>query len=875
MDNHIKSLRALLVITVLTFSTCLAGGASVGRRFDPEKSYRGMAFLSSDLGSDVSPDEICEFVRTTRINLVVIDFAWITYHWPRTTVAAVDVVQKLSEAGVDVAVMYRPRALDRADAAIHYAVNEDGTLPGDHNDLCFAHEDSVTWGAEWGVRLLKAFPTVNKVILYNLRAPCCCEKCRDGQGPRHAARFLQRCRSEWKKVRPDVQIGHVGIGTEYADEVDFLCPFLSVNREDDSPLDVPGALRELAVLKRGAENKPVIPLLKTCWELSTNNTTEDVSRVIQGCEQTKAGYILWYYGWLFHSREKRYDPKTLLTAMGGDWQRMSRYFSPATGRPDAQATASKNEQAAKQEPSAGNRVYSEQQIRERNADSFFERLGDTEPGYHQFAALQALDEKYKRSDAAIREQIVRRAMEVLGERSRSPFQRWQCCYVLSGTGDERGIPVLARVLLEDSNELVRDVAACALGQYTAEAARKALEQAAKQERNEQVKASIKKALAGEYRKKDTTTPSAGAGATAVPELAFPHPETRVEKLPWPHQPPGLDNDAIAKLNREVWVINDFPLYQADETGTWRYFHGGFDIVLENGARIYAMKDGWVKAIHHSSIFIADTKGDAPSYGWEYTHLGNFQVKVGDFVKRGTRIGEVNFSGLPHIHLAKVFSQAPHWGLWHYLCPPNAHFTYQDDDPPVIKKPFYFFRNNSDRMIEPDAAGRVTVSGRVDIVVGMRDAGRYARSSESGFGDRLGVARIDYAISPASSPQGPKHQFHSFDFTKLRIKSGYDAKEYSTRLARVVYKHWTLFETSRPHGSQTLSYYTVTNCTGQEPPVELKAEDENCCWNTAALTKERNRIFSDGDYEIAVTAHDFAGNKSTEVMRVTVANGDRE
>lgn len=1210
MGRQCKCLREILVPSILILSACLSEGASTGSRLDPATPSRGVAFLSSNIGEDVSPDEIYAFVRTCCINLVVIDFAWITYHWPRTSLEVGDVIEKLEKAGVEIAVMYRPRALNRSDADVHYAVNEDGTIPADHNDLCFAHDDSAAWGAQWGSRILKTFPSVDRVILYNLRAPCRCEKCRNGQGRRHAARFLQRCRAEWKEIRSGIQIGHVGIGTEYADQVDFLCPFLSVNREGDSPLDAPGVVGEIAALRRESGGKPIVPLVKTCWALSTNNTTEDVAHVIRRCEQAKTNYILWYYSWLFHSTQKRYDPKTLLMALGGDWERMSGYFSVPEKTPDTGAAASRNsptswvyfeskesregqpprlalavdastkvipvlqdsallsylptelqghqpwlsvnmsdenrvllafalagiaggeslkkaellldmknsespvvepfelavhavmgewreqtvhwenqpafspkpsltvpiepkpgivrldmtdmvrawllgdasnyglllkvasplpkpsphpppgdnlytpeqiqstdamlffqrigdpepgyqglaalraldekarmgdaatrrkvanrameiirdrsetsyrrwnccyilsatgdergiavlgrvlaeetdetlksvaacalgqyttdaaqkalEQAAKQPHSAqvresiekalagefrksegdresartpvprdptaqaGNRMYSGERIRERSADFFFERLGDTEPGYHRFAALQALAEKHKNGDAATKEQIVTRAIEILEDRSRSPLQRWQCCYVLSGTGDERGIPVLARVLLEDGNEIVRDVAACALGRYTAEAARKALEQAAKLERSERVKASIKKALAGGFQRTDTTTPSSGGSTTDVPDLPFPRPETHVEKLPWPHQPPGLDDNAVDKINREVWVINDFPLYQADERGTWRYFHGGFDIVLENGAKIYAMKDGWVKAIHHSTAVIADAEGDAPSYGWEYTHLGNFQVRVGDFVKRGARIGDVSFQGLPHIHLGKVFSQEPHWGTWQYLCAPNAHFTYVDKDPPVIKKPFYFFQNNSDAVFQPDAAGNVTVRGNVDIVVGMREAGLYARSNESGFGDRLGVARIEYAISPVSKPRKPKHEFNSFDFTKLKIKSGYDAREYSTRLTRVVYKHWTLFETSRPHGSQTFSYYIVTNCPGQGPSEELKFEDGNCCWNTAALDKEGKRVFPDGDHEISVTAHDFAGNKSTAVMRVFVNNGN--
>ncbi len=193
----------------------------------------------------------------------------------------------------------------------------------------------------------------------------------------------------------------------------------------------------------------------------------------------------------------------------------------------------------------------------------------------------------------------------------------------------------------------------------------------------------------------------GQRGEAPPPLSLPAPESSIEKLPWPHQAPGLTPPQIEQLNREVWVINNNPLYQADETGNWAYFHGGLDIVLTNGARIYAMKDGWVKAIANSSITIADAAGDNPCYGWSYAHLGNFRVREGAFVKQGTLLGEVKFHGLPHTHLEKVFSQGPHWRTWAYVCFPDDHFTFQDDEPPTLQPPFYFFEHNSNKRIAPE------------------------------------------------------------------------------------------------------------------------------------------------------------------------------
>jgi hypothetical protein len=284
-----------------------------------------------------------------------------------------------------------------------------------------------------------------------------------------------------------------------------------------------------------------------------------------------------------------------------------------------------------------------------------------------------------------------------------------------------------------------------------------------------------------------------------------------------------------------------------------------------------MKDGWVKAIQHSTITIADAAGDDPCYGWDYTHLGNFQVQVGDFVKAGTWIGEIDFHGLPHIHLARVFSEGGYWGKWSYICMPNGYFEYIDEEPPIIQKPFYFFQNRTDTLIRSDPSDHVTLSGDVDIVVAVREAGLYAHSNESGFGDRLSPARIDYEIAPARLGKKTVHRFPSFDFKKLKIRKGFFDKSYSSELTKVVFKHWTLFEEQRSGGNRTFSYYIITNCPKAGSPDELRIQDRDHGWDTQALDEEGNPLFPDGDYDVTVTAHDFAGNRSSEVMRIRVAN----
>ena len=65
------------------------------------KPARGVAVLSSAVPGDVSEEEVLTFAKECGIDLVVLDFAWITHHWSRTDLKAIDALSgKLEKAGV-------------------------------------------------------------------------------------------------------------------------------------------------------------------------------------------------------------------------------------------------------------------------------------------------------------------------------------------------------------------------------------------------------------------------------------------------------------------------------------------------------------------------------------------------------------------------------------------------------------------------------------------------------------------------------------------------------------------------------------------------------------------------------------------------------
>jgi len=140
-----------------------------------------------------------------------------------------------------------------------------------------------------------------------------------------------------------------------------------------------------------------------------------------------------------------------------------------------------------------------EEVHTTSVEVWFSRMDrEAELGYDPFTSLNALITKAKDS-VQVRDKIIQQATATIDDPSQNMFKRWQCCYVLSGIGDARGIPAISRAL-KDQNCIVRGVAACALGDFDEAEAKAALEQAAAQEQEPKVQAESQKALRGEYRK---------------------------------------------------------------------------------------------------------------------------------------------------------------------------------------------------------------------------------------------------------------------------------------------------------------------------------------------------------------------------------------
>lgn len=122
------------------------------------------------------------------------------------------------------------------------------------------------------------------------------------------------------------------------------------------------------------------------------------------------------------------------------------------------------------------------------ADALLQQIWRAEPGQPKFDAIDAVARKYKEGDVATRNAIAWLCVTYMKDKSRALLDRWPCCYVVSRSGYEQGVPDLIDVLLHDGVEVMRAVAAEALGGLPSNAAaHDALAQAERTETSQRVR----------------------------------------------------------------------------------------------------------------------------------------------------------------------------------------------------------------------------------------------------------------------------------------------------------------------------------------------------------------------------------------------------
>ncbi len=176
-------------------------------------------------------------------------------------------------------------------------------------------------------------------------------------------------------------------------------------------------------------------------------------------------------------------------------------FSSNTVIMDALRLAARTDQSAKvlevvnRSLNTGKVAYTADQVAKIPAQDFLKFMNQPEPGYDKFAAMNALTQKLKQSDQSERESIMKMVIAQMNDKSLAQIPRWQCCYVISGSGDVTGIDALIKVMMNDDQPILRSVAAEALGQFpNSPTIHDALVKARSKENNETVLQSLNKVL---------------------------------------------------------------------------------------------------------------------------------------------------------------------------------------------------------------------------------------------------------------------------------------------------------------------------------------------------------------------------------------------
>ncbi len=465
----------------VTMASILLLHTSHASASDPQAApQRGIAVLASGIGNDYSPENLAALVQEWQFSPIVIDWAWITAHWDQTNFTALNrFIDLMAARGVPVAAMYRPRLLNNPTVPIQ--VDREGNPSASHGSyICFSSSDARQWGIAWGTRILQQCPRISEIIIYNPLNQCECAACREAaQGNPYAHydavwRFLAEAKAAWQRQQSTVKLGVVFVndpefwrrGTQV---LDVAHPFLFIMDDTDMARDAAeaNAIRALLPEKMGS------CLAKITWGATDKVSPARLAEFDRSAAEAGLPYFFWTADTLFDPA--LYDQEAVATVLRAN---------PLEGA--TQAAPPAQEQQVSREPDT--LTYTLEQIRSTSAKEFMKRLLQPEPGYWQFAALKALSQKARESDAATRDQILSQVIATMNDRDRPIDQRWQCCYVISDSQYDQGVPDLIQVLLYDESEVVRSVAAEALAAFPDNAAaHDALLQAARQETNERVR----------------------------------------------------------------------------------------------------------------------------------------------------------------------------------------------------------------------------------------------------------------------------------------------------------------------------------------------------------------------------------------------------
>jgi len=311
-------------------------------------------------------------------------------------------------------------------------------------------------------------------------------------------------------------------------------------------------------------------------------------------------------------------------------------------------------------------------------------------------------------------------------------------------------------------------------------------------------------------------------------------------IDWPIDPPNVSHP----------LGNSYGEYQ--DYGSGSYYHPGIDILAPAGTPVYAVKDGYVKAVLttsaslHWRVAVGDSAGAAECDGWLYAHLdqATIAVNVGDPVSAGQYLGNlVNWpvADFHHLHFVKIRNSGVTWNSdWQFVGNPLDELDVIDDpDPPTFQNAFggdrFAFCQNEE--VSYFFSGEA-LAGDVDIICRASD-----RVNSTWL---LAPYKLEYMIQGDSS----------IPWTTSVVFTGDLDWDH---LVDVVYQDDGYLNSQGDYQSRVF-YFNLTNTDGDGI---IEASDKPLSWQTA--------YFHNGQYTVSARATDRYGNATTTSSSVTVMN----
>ena len=302
--------------------------------------------------------------------------------------------------------------------------------------------------------------------------------------------------------------------------------------------------------------------------------------------------------------------------------------------------------------------------------------------------------------------------------------------------------------------------------------------------------------------------------------------------------------------------------EIQQYGNSPYLHPGVDYMGDDFQEVYAVHDGFVKAVLTTGgdpywrVAIANEDVSIETQGYLYAHLNqsSITVNVDDEIVAGDLLGTLypwGFADFTHIHFARIFCTGSQWyGDW-WTTENNLLdvINLQDTIPPIFEDAFleqrFAFRDIAGNYLDP-----LNLSGEFDIIAKCHDIANSVW--------RIDLHDLSYSLHPISNPDSTL--FEQFSYVYDFDLDTYHSGIFDNMILNTIYSRDATCYSIGNYDSREY-YHIITNSNGDS----LITEED------AAESFDSSQ-FPDNYYYFKVTARDASLNTTIDSMLVMFNNG---